>query len=302
MDNHEWVYFLTIAEEGYLTKAAQKLFVSQPALSQYLRKLEKRLEMKLFERKSNNALVLTPAGVRYRRYCEEALQLWETAHKEMRSQGNDHTVVLGMFSVKYEKLMADYCRSRPDMAHILVQRVLAPDLPKKLLTGEIQIAFGAYHGEHPQLQYRCLQCREMDLVVPWEHPLASRSYLISGNESVRIRLSEVGDLPIVLMREQRVWRQRVDDYFKKVEFSANVVREVGTNDALWQACAGEHLASFYTQKFESGKLPPGMVPVALDPPLYATAGVFYRKNFEITPVLMKMIERLCDYFYQFDVV
>lgn len=298
MENHEWVYFLTIAEEGYLTKAAQKLFVSQPALSQYLQKLEKRLEMKLFERKNNNALVLTPAGVRYRRYCEEALQLWETAHKEMRSQGNDHTVVLAMNYPKYEKLMDEYCRSRADMSHILVRRVYARDLPKQLLTGEIQIAFGAYYGEHPQLQYRCLKCREMDLVVPWEHPLASKSYLISGNESVRIRLSEVGDLPFALLKEPLVWRQVVDDYFRKTDFSANVVLETETEGVLWQAVAQQHLATFHIQEFESGYLPQGTVPVALDPPLYYAAGVFYRKDFEITPALMKMIERLSAYFCQ----
>ena len=298
MDNHEWVYFLTIAEEGALTKAAQKLFVSQPALSQFLNKLEKKLEVKLFERQKNNALVLTPAGVRYRRYCEEALRLWESACRDMHRQDTKPSVVLGMYSMKFEKRMDEFCRSRPDMSQVMVRRVLAADMPQKLLSGEIQIAFGSYLGEHPKLEYRCLLCREMDLVVPWEHPLAAKSYRISGNEAVRINISEAKDLPFVLLKEPLVWRFRADRYFEKMGFTPNVAMEVLTDDQLWHAAATQHLATFYRHNFQGGELPAGMVPVALDPPMYFTSGVFYRKDLELTPMLMQLIERYCAYYFE----
>ncbi|MBQ2616919.1 MAG: LysR family transcriptional regulator, partial [Synergistaceae bacterium] len=46
-------YFLKIVECGSLTKAAEELIVSQPSLSQYIRRLERSLDAKLFDRKSS---------------------------------------------------------------------------------------------------------------------------------------------------------------------------------------------------------------------------------------------------------
>ena len=100
----------------------------------------------------------------------------------------------------------------------------------------------------------------------------------------------------MLMKKPLVWRQRVDDYFKKVDFTPNVVKEVETDAELWQTATEQHLATFYYQRYKSGKLPLGMVPVALDPPMYATYGVFYRKNYELSPALMRMVEHLCAAF------
>ena len=64
-------YFLTIVETGNLTKAAEKLFVSQPSLSQYLKRLEKNLGVELFDR-SILPMRLTYSGERYYQYTIQA--------------------------------------------------------------------------------------------------------------------------------------------------------------------------------------------------------------------------------------
>lgn len=61
MNNIKLDYFLTIVEEGSLTRAAQKLFVSQSSLSQYLKRLEKALDVDLYEH-SMSPVRLTDAG------------------------------------------------------------------------------------------------------------------------------------------------------------------------------------------------------------------------------------------------
>ena len=298
MENYELVYFLTIAEEGSLTKAAQKLFVSQPALSQYLRKLEKNLKLKLYDRQKNNALVLTPAGVRYYRYCEEALRLWEDAYKEMQTQDQQAAIVLGLASPRMTRIMEDYCRSRPDASQFLIRRILATALPEKLLTGEIMIAMGGYMGEHPMLRYRCLLCRELDLLVPYDHPLASRSFLIKGNENVRIRLEEATQLPFVLLESHMLWRQCIDHYCKKQGLHLSVAEQTNTTASMWQRAAEQHMATFQMRDFDSGLTPAGMMPVALDPPIFYTSGVFHRKDLEITPLMMQIIERYCAFVFE----
>lgn len=297
MENYEWVYFLAIAEEGSLTKAAKKLYISQPALSQYLSKLEKRLDVKLHERQKNNTLVLTPAGIRYRQYCQEALQLWNAARRDLVDRDRENTVVIGVASESMYKPLLEYCSKRPDAAQFRVQFEQTVTLPEKLLSGELQLAMGVYCMEHPRLQYRMVSCRELDLVIPWEHPLASRSYLIKGNENVRVRLSEVGDTPFILLREETIMRQLVEDHFRKIGFYPQVGMEVATGEELWQHITGSQCAGFYPRKFQSGHIPPGIVPVALDPPIFYTSGVFRRKDFEITPQLMQIIERYCSHYF-----
>ena len=297
VQNYEWVYFLTIAEEGSLTKAAQKLFISQPALSQYLGKLEKSLGLKLFERQKNNALVLTPAGVRYRRYCEEALQLWENASDEMRRHEQRPEIIIGMASPRLTKLMENYCSSRWDSSHILIQRMNAVELPEQLISGKIHLALGGYMGEHPMLRYRCLLCRELDLLVPYDHPLASRSFLISGNEDRRIRLEEAEGLSFALLQKHMLWRQFIDHYCKKRELQLEVALETNTTASMWQKAAEQRLATFQIHDFDSGLTPAGMMPVALDPPIFYTSGVFYRKDMEISPLMMQIVERYCEYVF-----
>ena len=62
-------YFLTIASERSVSKAAEKLYVSQSYLSQHIAKLEQQLSVKLFNR-NKNPIEITEAGRIYASYLE----------------------------------------------------------------------------------------------------------------------------------------------------------------------------------------------------------------------------------------
>lgn len=78
-------YVLAVAEEQNLTRAARKLYISQPTLSMYLNRLEESLGVRLFDRKKNPVL-LTAAG---RHYIEK---MKEIAEAEQILRGELHTV------------------------------------------------------------------------------------------------------------------------------------------------------------------------------------------------------------------
>ena len=63
-------YFIAIVESGSLTKAAEKLYVSQPSLSQYVKRLESSLGVELFDRTAS-PLRLTYTGERYYEYVKQ---------------------------------------------------------------------------------------------------------------------------------------------------------------------------------------------------------------------------------------
>ena len=64
MTQNELLYILTIAEHGYITRAAQELFISQPSLSESLNKVEQEFGTTIFDR-TQDGLVPTAFGLRY---------------------------------------------------------------------------------------------------------------------------------------------------------------------------------------------------------------------------------------------
>ena len=68
--------YLAICRAGSLTKAARLRHTSQPAISAGLKRLESLLGARLIERE-RKTFALTPAGIRFRDYCETALRGWD---------------------------------------------------------------------------------------------------------------------------------------------------------------------------------------------------------------------------------
>src|SRR5438552_7897423 len=84
MELYQLRSFATIAETGQLTRAAEKLHVSQPALSAQLKALEEELEFTLFER-TPNGMVLTAAGRRLLAGAESVLAAAQTLQNDARA-------------------------------------------------------------------------------------------------------------------------------------------------------------------------------------------------------------------------
>lgn len=83
MDIRQLRYFLTIAEEGTITKAAKRLHMAQPPLSQQLKFMENELGVRLIER-VGRSIRLTEAGESLKRRSEQILELVETTVTELK--------------------------------------------------------------------------------------------------------------------------------------------------------------------------------------------------------------------------
>lgn len=78
-------YFLAVAREENITKAAALLHLTQPTLSRQLMQLEEELGVKLF-RRSQHRIVLTDAGMLLRRRAQEIVDLSEKTRRELQPE------------------------------------------------------------------------------------------------------------------------------------------------------------------------------------------------------------------------
>ncbi|MGI6270130.1 MAG: LysR family transcriptional regulator [Candidatus Howiella sp.] len=104
-------YFLTIAEEENITKAAGILHITQPTLSRQLMQLEEELGVKLF-RRSNHNIILTDEGSLLKRRAQELLSLAEKTKREFKQEESLSGVIsIGSGEYKCTKLLAEMIAS-----------------------------------------------------------------------------------------------------------------------------------------------------------------------------------------------
>ena len=100
-------YFLAVAREENITRAAALLHMTQPTLSRQLMQLEEELGVKLF-RRSQHRIILTDAGVLLRRRAQEIVGLAERAARELHpAEEVSGEISIGSGDLKSISLLAD---------------------------------------------------------------------------------------------------------------------------------------------------------------------------------------------------
>ena len=138
-------YFVVVAEEKNITKAAERLFISQQSLSSHVQKLEKELGVVLFNR--TPSLTLTYAGDRFLFYCKKILELqakWQAELDEINGQTRGR-VVIGMSHDRGKQFLPQilpaYSKENPLVDVSLVEGNFKV-LQKNLLQGNIDLYIG----------------------------------------------------------------------------------------------------------------------------------------------------------------
>ncbi len=175
MDFKDLEYFAAIARCGNITRAAQQLYVSQPTLSKFLQKLEGDTGLVLFQR-AGRRLELTYAGQRYLAHAERLLSQKREMDAELTDLLRADTGVLhvGMppfrCSFSLPEVLPAF-RAQFPQVQFRIEEAPSAELDRKLLEGEIDLAFYMSFARHPGLSYRVLRRDRMYAVFGKGHPL-----------------------------------------------------------------------------------------------------------------------------------
>lgn len=168
-----------IAGTGNLTRAAEQLFISQPALSQQLKDVETRLGKPLFIR-TGKTMEPTPLGRQLLKRARTILNDIQQAEQEMAAAVNGETGELRigvrcMFC--YQWLPKIIARFRNQYPHVDVTIGNSPEADQDLLAEKTDIAISTSPMVHPKIGFVPLFEDEVRCVLPADHALAHKAFL-----------------------------------------------------------------------------------------------------------------------------
>lgn len=140
-------YILMIAEERNLTKAAKRLYVSQPALTSYLNRLEGELGVKLFDR-SKTPIVPTEAGEYYINEMKKVSAAEQRIRSELKVIDEPtRTLIIGTGQVRgygwLPSILPPFCEMHPDV-NVTVVQATENHLAEQLKQSKLDLIFGVY--------------------------------------------------------------------------------------------------------------------------------------------------------------
>ncbi|MBE7173922.1 MAG: LysR family transcriptional regulator [Williamsia sp.] len=180
MELQQIKYFLTLAEELHFWNSAEKLFITQSALSRQIKALEQELGVQLFER-SKRTVKLTKAGAFLKDQWLRMVEEIERVHRQAKSI---HDGTYGLVSIGYPgsiaygflpALISAIAKSLPEVKLELVEPtdISAEQL---LLNHQLDLALRRDPAENPALQSAILYSEHFSLIVPDSHPLTQEKF------------------------------------------------------------------------------------------------------------------------------
>jgi LysR family transcriptional regulator, cyn operon transcriptional activator len=267
-------YFKVVAEMQHFHRAAQKLFITQPALSNQIKQLEEELNTKLFVRVGRNVklsesgeLVLSAA----RRILNEAELLKETVSDiESGQSGSLKLGVLQSINALYlRKLVVEFDREHPNIS-LQIEEMTNHEIEVKLANGDIDIGIGfVLQKDYPKIDTEILFHENWKLIISHSQ----------GDLSQDILQGKTHNLKAVLLPERFETRKIVDKYFADNKIKYTNLTVVNSIYSILSLVENGHCFSILPEAFSVIKSKHKLALFDLNPPLAPrTIGLLLAKD------------------------
>ena len=269
-------YFIEAARLSHFTRAAERLHVAQPSLSQQIRGLERELGVRLFDR-SGRGVSLTAAGEAFLVRAERMLAEAESARAEAQEFSGllRGQVVIGalqsLVAVRLPAILAAFNRLRPGV-EVALREETTVQMLGLLAEGGLDLAFGHTTGVRVPSRITAEPLFDEDLVL-----VVSAGHALAGRREVS--LGELKDEPFVCYKEGSGIRATLEEACRSEGFEPRVAFECGTLRALVAVGLGVAVVSRSTAE-ESG---PPVAVAEITPSLVRTVAVFRAKGRYLSP-------------------
>lgn len=230
--------FYTVAKEGNISHAAKILYISQPAISKSLHKLEEMLETTLFHR-SSKGVTLTGEGQLLFEHIKNAFESIDTAEQKLKKikQLGIGQVRIGVSTTLCKYMLLPYLKefvARYPHIKITIDCQSTFHTVKLLEQGKIDIGLIGKPSFLKNLDFYPLQNIEDTFVTTKTYldNLKLREGTETNFSSIPMSSDIFKTANVMLLDEENITRHYIDDYFKTYQIETNQILEVSNMDLL----------------------------------------------------------------------
>lgn len=218
-----YTYIKRIAEYGGLTKAAQELYISTPALSKFVKAKEEELGVQLFVR-DGKRFILTFAGKQYLEYQEQVQILKRSFESKIQNKNLNPNITLRVgfpltvAKILITKIIPKFQKQYPNISLIFSEDYVS-NLNQALLANKIDLIFtidSPSLNNQSSLTTFSLATGQLALVGPSKVNLSNDTKFRLHFSYPWLEPEKVKDLPIIGLKEHNIFRNYFEEYFEKV--------------------------------------------------------------------------------------
>ncbi len=299
MDLKYLQYIVEIGNEKSISKAAKKLYISQPTLSVYLTRLEKELGTPLFER-TKKELLPTQAGSLYLATAQQMLDQKDALYQQiaaLTTKDSGHisigfflNIAGNMISDIYPKFLSIYPNTRVDFSDGRYKYIY-----EGLMNHTFQLAFIAiYQPDSQALSYVEIKKEEFILAVPKSIPF-SLSYPDREGELPCISLNQIKDVKFILATKDTIRREIEDSVFRRYQITPAICNEVHNIKTTINIIEEGNGIAMIPEGFKD--ISRNISYYRLDCHPYWKLVAAYKKDMVITPAVQTLIALAKEYYH-----
>ena len=217
--------FYYAAREGSQSLAAQKLYISQPAVNKALNRLQEEQSVQLFTR-DGNRLYVTDAGSKLYEIAEELFELeskCDNLLENLRNEDDSHLRIdasLSFGDYYIPELISHYKKHNPEV-HVSVSVHPTQDIVSKSLKMKNDIAFYSFKVEDPSLHLEPIVSEELVIICHPDHRFSKLKYILPEDLNGEVLIShEQGSIQREIM-DKMIRLNNLDIERMGVEYTSN---------------------------------------------------------------------------------
>jgi DNA-binding transcriptional LysR family regulator len=274
MDFDQLNSFLEVAKHSSFSKAAERCFRTQPAISSQIRALEEEVGAKLFDR-SGAKVKLTVAGTAFRTFAEETLlslrsvkttiaEMEKTPRGEIVVGANEATCLYIL-----PEVFADFKRQYPKVS-VSIQRAETSKTLESIVDQSVDFGVVSMPIKDSRLAALPIHNDELVLITAIQHPLSQLSH---------VRLDEVAKYPLVLPKLGRT-RDAIDEVFQQAGLKPHVSMELDSTELLKRFVVAGVGVGFIPRSNVDDQVRAGTLAALnfVEPPIRRDLALVYRKD------------------------
>lgn len=261
MELRQLQYLVAIVQEANFTRASEKVFVSQSALSQQIQALEQEVGTVLLDR-SRRGVRPTAAGEILYRHAQRIfleLEQAETAIHELEGlqRGELHVGVVQTVNDYLMPLLASAFAEQHPQIKLLVDELPTEAIEKGLEQGKLQVGLGFLPSSSQGIKVQPLLEEQLVLVVRDDHPLAQNTYST---------VTSLDQLPMVMLSNTFCTRRLWEESARLTPAQPRVVMEMNTVSSILAVVENSSLATVLPRMTFTQKMSDRLVAVELIEP------------------------------------